>query len=277
MARRFMNAGLPADAFHVADGFRLRLPDSRAKIAALIHNTGARLVVMDSLRRLAPGAREDKSDDMSPIMAVLAELSRELDVAIVLIHHRSTKKNAAETRGSSSIEDQADIVFAFEQVKDDPDERRRRLRTIKFRADEEPAPMWVRVKAGFRFSFEEAEPFEDEPAPARPRDEHRDRILAALGLSPRSGRSLADDLNINESTARRVLHDLEAVHEARQTPNGWVRHQPTPLREQLTDARGNPPLTQADAPPEHASTMRDRSASPDANTRPRNAIYGDDQ
>lgn len=250
MARRFARAGLSDGAFHVADGFRLRLPQSKAKIADLIRRTGARLVVMDSLRRLAPGSRENDSDDMSPIMACLAELSRELDVAIVLIHHRSTKEGAAETRGSSAIEDQADIVLAFEHVKDDPDENRRRLRTVKFRPDEEPAPTWVRLGGGFRFAIEAAEPYGPE-AGARPRDEHRNRVLAALSDEPRSGRSIAAELDMSEATTRRLLHDLESDEEVRQAGRGWVRHHPVPTGDQA-----------ADAPPENGSTMRDLGASP---------------
>jgi hypothetical protein len=221
LGRRFQLAGLPPDAFHVADGFRLRLPQSKAKIAALIRATGARLVVMDSLRRLAPGAREDKSDDMSPIMACLAELSRDLDVAIVLIHHRSTKEGAAETRGSSAIEDQADIVLAFERAKDDPDERRRRLRTVKFRPDEEPAPTWVRIGEGFLFRIEEAEPFEADGA-ARARDDKRDEVLKVLGGIGRSERNIAAATGLARTTVQRALSDLASSGRAERRADGWV-------------------------------------------------------
>jgi len=191
MARRFAAGDLAHDAFHVADGFRLRLPQSKAQIAALVERTGAQLVVMDSLRRLAPGAREDRSDDMSPIMAVLAELSRELDVAIVLIHHRSTKEGAAETRGSSAIEDQADIVLAFEHVQGDPDRSRRRLRTVKYRPDEEPPATWVSIgHVGPYLTIGETEPFDgadDEPRPlvlVAEAEEHAKEIAAEGGWSP---------------------------------------------------------------------------------------------
>jgi hypothetical protein len=217
MARRFAAGGLAYDAFHVADGFRLRLPQSKAQIAALIERTGAQLVVMDSLRRLAPGAREDRSDDMSPIMAVLAELSRELDVAIVLIHHRSTKEGAAETRGSSSIEDQADIVLAFEHVKDDPHRARRRLRTIKFRPDEEPPATWVSVGyCGSAFTIDAADPFEGAEADPRPQvlvadaERHAEAIARDGGWPPRR---LAAELGVgsNSGTYTRTWKALEAA------------------------------------------------------------------
>ena len=74
--------------------------------------------MLDSLPRLAAGAREDKSDDMSPLIADLANLARELDVAIVLLHHRSSKNGAQAVRGNSAIEDQADIVFTLDHKRD---------------------------------------------------------------------------------------------------------------------------------------------------------------
>ena len=43
----------------VADGFGLRLPRDTPVLRELIEITGARLVVLDSFRRLAPDAKED--------------------------------------------------------------------------------------------------------------------------------------------------------------------------------------------------------------------------
>lgn len=149
MARRFRKAGLEASAMFVGDGFKLCLPDDDQQLRELIRVTGAGLVVIDSLRKIAPGVKENDSDEMAPLMGSLALLARDLDVAIVLIHHRSTKPNAAELRGSSAIEDQADAVFALEAVERDPESdmepARRRLRTIKFRHDEEPPPRWLAI------------------------------------------------------------------------------------------------------------------------------------
>ncbi len=73
---------------------------------------------------------------------------------IVLVHHRSTKKGAATLRGSSSIEDQADLVFTLERVGEDRDRERRRLKAIKYRIDAEPPPLWLRMgMARRRFTF----------------------------------------------------------------------------------------------------------------------------
>jgi hypothetical protein len=167
LGRRFTKLGLDHDAFTAADGTGLRLPEDMGVVHSLVTLTGANLLILDSLRRLAPGVREDKSDDIAPLMAALAELARSTGCAIVVIHHRSTKAQAADVRGSSTLEDQSDVVFVLEKVRADPERRtRRRLRCVKMRPDREPPAMWLDFKtvAGY-MTMAEAEPFEAEDGP----------------------------------------------------------------------------------------------------------------
>jgi len=138
LGRRFREAGIPADGLLVADGSALRLPGDLDRLAMLVERTGAGLVVLDSLRRLAPGMRENESDSTAPLMHELACLAREQSVALVVIHHRSVKPGAADSRGSSAIEDQADVVFRLDRHGD-----RSKLRPVKFRIDAEPEPRWL--------------------------------------------------------------------------------------------------------------------------------------
>jgi hypothetical protein len=161
LADRFTTMGLKHDAFPVADGSKLRLPNDIDTVRAVVEHVGARLVIFDSLRRMAPGMREDKSDDATPVMAALANLARDTSASVVVLHNRSTKPNAPDVRGSSALEDQADAVFILERVAGDPEHRtRRRLRCTKMRPDREPSPLWLsfKVKAGF-MTLAEAEPF----------------------------------------------------------------------------------------------------------------------
>jgi hypothetical protein len=141
MGRRFKSSGIPADGLLVADGARLRLPKDVGKLRALIKATGAKLVILDALRRLTPGLSEDSSQDMTPVMAALANLARELDVAIVLLHHQSSKPGAPPSRGSSAIEDQADVAFRMTRYPGN----RLKLWPLngKFRIDAEPPPLWL--------------------------------------------------------------------------------------------------------------------------------------
>lgn len=165
MGARHELAHIPADGLLVADGTKLRLPAHAASLRGWVEQTGATLVVLDSLRRVAPGMRENESDDTTPVMAALADLAREADCAVVAIHHRSTKRNAEDVRGSSVLEDQADVVWVLEHVAKDPEPDRRRLRRRKFRIGARPPHRWLRVaftEHGLELS--EAEPYEHAPA-----------------------------------------------------------------------------------------------------------------
>ena len=165
LGRRFLLLGLDHDAFTVATGMGLRLPQQMGVVGELVKATSANLLVLDSLRRLAPGIREDKSDDVAPLMAALSQLAHETRAAVIVIHHRSTKPHAPDVRGSSALEDQADIVWGLGKAPGDPQRAtRRKLRNLKMRPDEEHAPIWLdfRKRAGF-MAVEEAAAFE-EPA-----------------------------------------------------------------------------------------------------------------
>jgi hypothetical protein len=147
MGRRFLDIGLDPAAFMVADGGRMQLPRDVGILRKLVDATKAKLVILDSLRRLSPGAREDKSDDMAPIYAGLSIIARECDCAIVVLHHRSVKFNAPDTRGSSAIEDQSDLIYVLERDRRDPEgKQRKRLRCTKSRIDAEPDARWLRLK-----------------------------------------------------------------------------------------------------------------------------------
>ena len=145
MGRRFKAAGIPEGGLVMADGAALDLPRRLDLLERLIVQTGAKLIVLDSLRRLAPNVREKDSDDMAPLVGALGELARRLDVAIVLIHHRSSKRNAADSRGSSSIEDQADVAFKLDRHRDAD---RIALTVLKYRIDAEPPTRWLRFGKG---------------------------------------------------------------------------------------------------------------------------------
>jgi hypothetical protein len=234
MGRHFRDAGIPADGLLVADGTQLRLPRDLGLVRADIEATGAGLVVLDSLRRLTPRSRENESDDMAVVIAELATLARDLYAAVVLIHHRSTKKDSAEVRGSSSIEDQADLVFALERVDGDQDRQRRRLRTIKYRIDEEPAPIWLRMGMfGGCFGIDDADPHDGQgTGRPRERDRLRDVVLAQLDGKPKSARGIAKAVNSNDQTVGRLLKDLEADELVEHQADGWVRHKSISLGEQ---------------------------------------------
>lgn len=114
MVERFRLIGLPHDAFTVMDagGLALHLPDAVNALEEALRALGARFVVLDSLRRLAPGAKENESDDMAPLVGRLARMARNLDAAVLLLHH-SGHGDGHVARGSTAIVDQADAVFGY--------------------------------------------------------------------------------------------------------------------------------------------------------------------
>lgn len=147
---RFRAAGFAADAFAVLDvqGLNLGAEAGVADLTAELRRLAVRFVVVDSLRRVAPGKRENESDDMAPLVGRLALMARELNAAVVLLHHSGHGDHFA--RGSTAIGDQADALFGWVQAGDS-----RRLSCAsggggKFRFGPEPADRYFRVDIGAR-------------------------------------------------------------------------------------------------------------------------------
>jgi RecA-family ATPase len=239
MGRRFTAAGIPADGLLVADGTQLRLPGDIRRLGRLIGQTGAGLVVLDSLRRLAPGMKENESDHVAPIVAGIAELARSHNVAIVLIHHRSSKDGAATLRGSSSIEDQADLVFTLDRKGTVC-----KLQAAKFRIGEQPPPIWLRFRReGTRFVVKAAEPVVDDGT-TKPHDAKAQQVLDALSVEVQAGREIARLAEVSEPSTRRILHNLRDEGLAEQQAGGWVRQVRHPFRGDAVTHPNEEPATE---------------------------------
>jgi AAA domain len=180
LRRRFTLAGIRPDGMLVADGTKIQLPRKLGLLRELIVATGAELVILDSLRRLTPGLDEDSSRDMAPVIADLANLARETNAALVLLHHQSSKPNAPPSRGSSAIEDQADVVMRLKRYLG------RRIKLWvgdggKFRIDDEPDPVWLDFQiVGGLLTLGETEPIKD--ADEEPEPTAQDRLVGQIRL-----------------------------------------------------------------------------------------------
>lgn len=75
------------------------------------------LLCIDSLRAIVPGARENDSDDMAPVVTWIKNLCRRFNAAGILIHHAGWREE--RTRGSSAIRDQADTVWYLGRMDSD--------------------------------------------------------------------------------------------------------------------------------------------------------------
>jgi len=131
--------GLAGVTYLDMNGARLDREGDRDRLTETIRQVDATFVVIDSLTRLRGPLRENDTDDMAMIVGGLASVARQTGAAIVLLHHQSTKSNAAAVRGSSAIEDQSDIVFVLDKGRGQ--DRRLVCRKFRIGAERPPIPL----------------------------------------------------------------------------------------------------------------------------------------
>jgi hypothetical protein len=78
------------------------------------------LVVIDTLHKCAPGADEDKSKDMGPVLDRAFQLVEDLGCHVLFNHH--TGHGGERSRGSSSLEDDVDNSWVI-RLSGDPEDR----------------------------------------------------------------------------------------------------------------------------------------------------------
>lgn len=120
---RWSVAGMTNAGVHLIDamGFSLANDEWREYLKWDLKQRKANFVVLDSLRKMSPGKRENDSDDMSPLITEVAMLARETGAAVLLIHHLGKD---GSPRGSSAIADQTDALFKLVRKQGNTDGRR---------------------------------------------------------------------------------------------------------------------------------------------------------
>jgi hypothetical protein len=103
--------------------------------------TDGGLLVVDSLKRSTPSAKENESDDMAPIVIFLAALAREVGVAIILINHSGWE--GERSRGSSVVPDQADVAWFMKPDTDDAEDPTRPPLRLTCTGFGQKPPRWV--------------------------------------------------------------------------------------------------------------------------------------
>lgn len=199
--RRVRSLDVPDSDFHLRDGEGVDIVSAGEKLRADIENTGARLVVLDSLRSLAPKLDENDPKSCEGTLASLRRIAHETGVSILVIHH--SRKSNGEYRGSTALLAALDAAFSLTRVEGDPDKVRRRLTCRKMRAAPEPEDRWLSIVAeGDSVLVESAEPFDGVTTVPTVVSELRERVLdkladgepsrladvaQALGRAPRDG------------------------------------------------------------------------------------------
>lgn len=235
-AGRMRKTGVSECSFDYIDALGLDIsitnPYDLGWIAEHIADSGARFVVIDSLRRLAPSKSENDSNDMAPTVAGVAKLARDTDAAIVLVHHKGDGEKFF--RGSSAIKDQADALFGMLPVNPDDDNDLRRKITCRGvrgkapRYAEAPPDLFVVIdyEAGGVVST-------DAPPPPAPTISVREALKLAIkvALPAKTKADVAGKLDRrrDDKTFQAAWTELETAREIVENDGVWGVVVPQPL------------------------------------------------
>jgi hypothetical protein len=203
-----------------ADGFNLKL--HRDQLEALVEEHRPDLLVLDSLRSLAPGLDENDSMPVEAVLRPIVKFTQARKIATLILHHAG--KVGVEYRGSTAIGAAVELGFTLSRHDDDPERgSRRRLGCWKSRPAAEPPPRWLTIEArDDRILLADAEPFE--PG-AEKRDELEEELLATLNGQPTSWGAWARSAGQSpqNGTARRARDHLEQRGAVIHGEGGWTR------------------------------------------------------
>lgn len=216
MTERFRACGLSPDAFDYLDvsGLDLGRAAGAEALEAQLREIGVRggIVVMDSLRRLAPGKRENDSDDMAPYVGSLGTMARDLGCGILLLHHsgKGGEGGGSFLRGSSAIGDQGDATFGFVVDGDSRYLSHDINRGGKYRFGPEPGDRYFRLAVGEAPGPIVVAAASGPAAPLSARERRAQDIRALLEEQPLKRAEIGPllDLDADNKSVRDALSDL---------------------------------------------------------------------
>jgi 5S rRNA maturation endonuclease (ribonuclease M5)/KaiC/GvpD/RAD55 family RecA-like ATPase len=181
--RRIKALGLPPDGvavYEAREDFDLRKDGEEVK--RILDVERANVLILDSLRSLAPGLDENDSLQCEAALAPIRRYAHDQGVAVGLIHHAN--KGGRTYRGSSAISAAVDVSYRLGRADGDPDRQRRFLEADKMRIGPEPERRWLRIGVEHGMVLVgEAEPYEGDTndAPKAPAQETlTPAVIAAL-------------------------------------------------------------------------------------------------
>jgi len=204
-----------------APTLRLDDHDDQARLAATIARIQPRLLLLDPLIRLHL-CDENAASEMSALLGFLRALSREHQLAIVLVHHMS-KKNRRELgqamRGSIDLWAWSDSAAYLTRHKD------HLLLTLEHRSAPPPSPVHICLVTGQsgphleRITIPEPEPGGSNSTPALA---EQVRTLLGKSAAPLSRVALRSQLRVNNHRLGETLAELERDGIAERTSSGWT-------------------------------------------------------
>jgi DNA-binding MarR family transcriptional regulator len=96
------------------EAFDLQKKAEIKHVKDLIAGTDAKLIFIDALMDVMPGADENAVGDVSPIFHALRSIAEDTDSAIIMIHHAA--KGTGDYRGSTGISAAVDVIMKVEAL-----------------------------------------------------------------------------------------------------------------------------------------------------------------
>jgi hypothetical protein len=200
-----------------ANGFNLKTHVH--EIEALVDEHNPDLLILDSLRSLAPGFDENDSLQAEAVLRPIILLTQSRRMATCVLHHAS--RASGEYRGSTAIGAAVELGFTLGCHDDDPDETRRKLACWKIRPAAKPPPLWFSIEPQLNggILISEAEPFEPR---ASARESAEAALLGSLNGQPTTWATWAKaaGLDPKHGTARRARDRLVERSRVKQDEQG---------------------------------------------------------
>jgi hypothetical protein len=209
---------LPAEGIEFyEDGSGFDLRQDWQEVERLLDEHEPKLVVLDSLRSLAPGLEENDSGDTEAAIGPIRRLAHDRNIAVILIHH--TSKPGHTYRGNTAIMAAVDIAYRLGRAEGDTVPERRSLVCKKMRIGPEPPTRWLNIEFEHGMVLvSEAEPHETEevPRPAPVRDKLVPQVEAVVReQGPIRLANIARELDRDpkDQSVRRALGALNGVEQ----------------------------------------------------------------
>lgn len=155
------------DSFHLLPvPVRLLVPADIVEADELIAELGIKVLIVDTLHASAPGADENNSKEIGPLYDTLRALRERHGLTTILVHH--TGHAGERSRGSSSIEDDADTAFVIKmdgEGRDAGTQRTLEHRKSKDGALLDPVPLRLTLVPGTDSGYAESGTVEPQPSP----------------------------------------------------------------------------------------------------------------
>jgi hypothetical protein len=205
-----------------APTLRLDRAGDRDQLFEAVRRLRARLLILDPLVRLH-SADENNATEMAQLLSYLRDLQRQLDLAVVLVHHtRKHVPSGAQAgqglRGSSDLHAFGDSNLYLRRT------REALLLSMEHRAAAAPEPVAIQLVSSdpTRIHLEVTTLASPPKADAKARLE--DAILLVLGESAAMTRGrLRDRLSVNNERLGEALARLELEGKVKRGPDGWRR------------------------------------------------------